>query len=117
MHNSRIIGAIALFLFFVFANPILSFCQENINPSDIRTVTGEVEMVDSLHSCLLIRWVDDLRTMSKDEMYVSVSKTTSIIKGTSPQKIDQINIGDRVTVRYHHESMGWPRALTIVVKN
>lgn len=101
----------------LIAIPSGASSQDSINPTDLRMLTGEVEMVDSLHSTLLVRWIDDLRTVSKDEMIVTVTKETIITKGTSHIKLDQLNVGDRVSVRYYLTAFSGAKAATIVVKN
>ena len=88
----------------------VAYCQ------DTKQVMGEILTIDKTHDTITIRWLENIQTLTYDEMIFTVHKDTKVSRGSEPSTLDHLNIGDRVTVRYIHLDYNWPKAVSILVK-
>ena len=81
------------------------YCQDNSPSHAMQTIEGTITSLD---------WVGS--TIAVNGVTLSVSPNVAIYKGNSQIGLNDMNIGDSVTVRYYDESPGVHKAVNIMVQ-
>jgi len=81
------------------------YCQDNAQVNDYQTADGTVTSFDWVGSFISI---NDTRFL--------VSSDVRVYKGDDSVGIEDINVGDQVTVTYHDNPPGIHKIVTIVVQ-
>lgn len=92
-----------------------SYADEEVDPSAVRTVSGQVNKVDWVGSTILIRWGQP--NGNYDEIAIKVDKDTKILKAGESLSLAGINISDSINVKYYDDpkDFGPLKALGITV--
>jgi len=81
----------------------------------VQTVEGSVLAVDAEHRRATIHWMNDEVLFTYQDLTLNVPESTSILKESETIRLDDLESGDHVTLRYDANAEPLPRALSIVV--
>jgi len=111
------IRAIAFFLVLGLSLVSSSYCDEELNKKQLKTIQGAISDVNWVGSTITVRWMEHVRNTRYDEITIFVPHKTKILKGTSIVMLSSLNIFDRVTVTYYDDpaDMGPLEAVSIRV--
>jgi hypothetical protein len=80
--------------------------QQTEQPQLVTSVSTEVISVDLAKSTLTIKASEDAVTKTNGNQTISVLPETKIIKGDVILQLSEIQVGDKVTVKYTADTLG-----------
>lgn len=93
---------------------IPAFSQDDMSSGQIKSVQGQVTMVDSFGPRLSLQWNSG---DNSDELTFSVGKGCNIRKGGVRINLSDIIVNDHVSVQYYNNDFGGLKAVNITVGN
>ena len=89
--------------------------EDTFTVESVQTIQGDVTAVDPEHHTVTIHWMNDEVLFTYQDLNLNVTKSTSITKESEPIRLDDLESGDHVTLRYDANAEPLPRAISIVV--
>ncbi len=109
----RIIAAFFIIML-VAVSSIFAF--ETIDGQDVRSLDGEIVDLDTETNQFTVRWLQDEIQVIYDQKTFKVDEKTRIEKGTDKIRIDDLNSGDNITVKYFERGYDLPLAVSVYVQ-
>ncbi|MEI7752090.1 MAG: hypothetical protein WCJ71_08380 [Candidatus Omnitrophota bacterium] len=109
-----ILSTLALSLNFVPLQEALSR-EDTLVIESVQTVEGSVQDLDSGHNRVTVHWMNDEVLFTYQDLTLDVTDSTAILKEGRTIRLDDLETGDHVTLRYDANAEPLPRALSIVV--
>lgn len=107
----------ALIMMVVFSVLLLHTGAVLAQDGEVTTTSGEVEDVDSENNGLTVKYmIDDINIVYEELHFTNITKETRITKGDETVELDDLQVGDNVTVRYSGRNSAVPKLLTVVVE-
>lgn len=101
---------LAVVMFVVTGMAVISipaYSQQQAEQQQIaNSVSAEVVLVDTEKSTLEIKTVKDAVAKTYENQTISVLPETKIIKGDAVLKLSELNVGDKVIVKYTSDTLG-----------
>jgi hypothetical protein len=92
------------------------FCQDSGSTKETKSLTGTAIAIDWVASLLTIRYFDTLKD-SYDEITLTVTSDTRILRGTDRIDFSGIEEGDEVVIEYYRDDFSGLKARSIVDEN
>jgi len=115
----KIIKLVVIFLVVVgvaagVAVPVYS--QEKAEQSAVTSVSGEVVSVDLVKSIVVVKQLKDPVASTYEDVTVSVSPETKVLKGDATLKLSDLKVGDKVKVKSTIDASGASKVVSIAVE-
>jgi hypothetical protein len=81
----------------------------------VQTIEGSVQDLDANRNRVTVHWMNDEVLFTYQDVTVNVTDATAILKESETIRLDDLEIGDHVTLRYDANAEPLPRAISIVV--
>jgi hypothetical protein len=89
--------------------------EDTLVIESIQTVEGSVQDLDTSSNRVTVHWMNDEVLFTYQDVTLDVTDSTAIIKEGRTIRLDDLETGDHVTLRYDANAEPLPRALSIVV--
>lgn len=89
--------------------------EDTLVLESVQTVEGSVQDLDTSHNRVTVHWMNDEVLFTYQDVTLDVTDSTAIIKEGRTIRLDDLETGDHVTLRYDANAEPLPRALSIVV--
>ena len=107
----RIFQVVNVFVFVMLS--MIITCGWALNDTeDQKTISGVIVDMDWVKSMIIVRYFDPVLE-NQNEINITVSNDTEIIRGTEVISLSGINQGDQVTVIYYDDGLGELKAKKI----
>lgn len=89
--------------------------EETIYFQSIRSIEGSIQNVDTFHNRITVHWMNDDVMLTYEDVTMDVKDSTAILKEAENIRINDLEVGDHVSVRYDANAEPLPRAISITV--
>jgi len=81
----------------------------------IQTIDGSVQNINERERGITVHWLNDPVLLTYQDLILHVPDSTPIIKDSEKVRLEDLENGDHVTVRYDANAEPLPRAISIAV--
>jgi len=108
---------VLIFVLFIFSFMVVpgAFSQEDYQQEDVKTLRGQVTQINWPASTITVRFLQTKGYVSFDEITFFVPGSIHIAKGSSAIGLDQLQIGDQLTIEYINVSPGPLKVISMTV--
>ncbi len=89
--------------------------EDTLVIESVQTVEGSVQDLDTSNNRVTVHWMNDEILFTYQDLTLDVTDSTAIIKEGRTIRLDDLEVGDHVTLRYDANAEPLPRAISIVV--
>jgi hypothetical protein len=89
--------------------------EETVVFESVRSIEGSIQDVDEDRNKVVVHWMNDDVMLTYQDVTLNVTDATAILKEGENIRINDLETGDHVSVRYDANAEPLPRAISITV--
>ena len=94
---------------------VLAEREETIVFESVRSIEGSIQNVDTSRNRIVVHWMNDDVRLTYQDVTMNITDSTVILKEGKDIRINDLEVGDHVSVRYDANAEPLPRAISITV--